>query len=145
MSIANDLARKLWNDIYGANTLWASDCFGTWIYRDDHGDYETQRVRPNGTGIAYNYGWDVDHIRPKADFNNPNDADFWNNYEPMHRQNNESKTDNFPYFEVKKRQYLVVKCNICSSHNLQGYGIIDVQTNQRVDWKGKKNQYYKVN
>jgi hypothetical protein len=142
MSISNNLARELWNAVFGANTLWAQDCFGTYIYRDDHGDYETTRLRPGGTGQRYNYGWDVDHIRPKSDFTNESDADFWNNYEPMHRQNNESKADDYPHFTVKNRQYKVVRCDICSSHNLPGYGIIDVQTNRRVDWKGKQNRYF---
>ncbi len=141
MSIANNLAMKLWDDVYGSK-MWAQDCFGTWIYRDDHGVYDKERVRPDGDGKRHVYGWDVDHIRPKADFSSPNDADFWNNYEPMHRQNNEMKSDNFPHFELGNRKYKVIKCDICSNHSLQGYGIIDIQTNKRIDWKGTQNQYY---
>lgn len=142
MSISNEKARKLWNDVYGENTLWASDCFGTWIYRDDHGDYQKTRIRPNGSGKGFNYGWDVDHIRPKSDFSNENDADFDNNYEPVHRSNNESKADNYPQFEISSKTYKVVKCDICGTHSVKGYGIVEAVSGKRIDWKGTQKKFY---
>lgn len=54
------------------------------------------RVRPGGSSRQYNYGWYVDHIRPKSDFTNKSDSDFWNNCEPMHRSNNSEKSDSYP-------------------------------------------------
>ena len=58
-----------------------------------------------GGSKYYDYSWNVDHIRPKASYSNENDADDWNNFEPMYRQNNLQKSDksqklysfNFPY------------------------------------------------
>jgi hypothetical protein len=142
MSISNDNARKLWNDVFGENVLWGVDCFGIYIYRDDHGVYDKQRIRPNGDGQNHYYGWDVDHIRPKSDFENENDADFWNNYEPMHRSNNEEKADNCPHFEINGRKFKIVKCDICSSNGVKGYGIQDVTTDKRIDWKARNRKYY---
>ena len=55
---------KLWNDVFDENTIWAQDCFGTWIYKDDFNHAESNRKRPNGDGEYYHYGWNVDHIKP---------------------------------------------------------------------------------
>lgn len=33
-------ALELWDVIYGKGTVWATDCFGTWMCRDDYGDTE---------------------------------------------------------------------------------------------------------
>jgi len=35
MTINKSIAFKLWNDIFGEQTLWTQDCFGTWIYKLD--------------------------------------------------------------------------------------------------------------
>lgn len=133
MNIDRDVAMKLWRDAYGT-ALWARDCFGTYIYRDDYGDYETTRIRPGGTGRRYHYGWDVDHIRPKSNFANELDADFWNNLQPLHHSNNQEKSDCYPYFKINGCQYQVVRDN----HG--GYGIVD-SSGHRIDWK-KDGKYY---
>lgn len=75
-------ADKLWIDVFGAQE-WAKDCFGTWIHKD---------------------AWNIDHIRPKSDFLNEFYSDFYNNYEPMHRQIDISKSDNYPQFEVNDKK-----------------------------------------
>ena len=133
MTIDKDLAMKLWGDVYG-NVLWATDCFGTYIYRDDYGDYDKKRLRPNGTGKYFNYGWDVDHIKPKAAFSNENNATFMNNLQPLHHSNNLEKSDGYPTFTVKNQPYRIV------SDNHGGYGIID-KYGHRVDWK-KDGRHY---
>lgn len=139
--MTKELAIKIWGDIYG-DTLWAQDCFGTWIYKNDYGDTERLRIRPNGTGRKYNYGWEVDHIKPKSKFSDESKADFYNNYEPMHYQNNRKKGDDI-VFTINEVEYQVVKCNICEKHQLMGYGIAVKKTGKRVDWKYKRNAYYR--
>ena len=142
MTIDKDLAMKLWSDIFGKDTLWAQDCFGTWMYRDDYGDHEkTRNNRPGGNGKYYTYGWDVDHIKPKSKFKNENDANFYNNLEPLQFINNQTKSDLLE-FEINKRKYKVVVCDICKLHGKNGYGILDIASNKRVDWKYTKNLYY---
>ncbi|MBP5342915.1 hypothetical protein J6Y73_03205 [bacterium] len=137
-------ALKMWDDIFG-NRKWATDCFGIWMYRDDYGDTSTKRNdRPGGTGESYSYGWEVDHIRPRSNFENESDADFMNNYEPMHWDNNRSKADNYPNFSINEKQYKVVKCDICSRYGIKGYGITN-NLGKRIDWKGTTNRYYKKN
>lgn len=137
-------ALEIWDAIFGANTKWAVDCFGTRMYRDDYGDTEKKRASPDGDGKQYHYGWEIDHIRPKSDFQNESDADLYNNYEPMHWQNNRDKADSFPHFMIDGKQYRIVKCDICGKHGLKGYGIID-QAGERVDWKGRNGKYFTTN
>ena len=79
--------------------------------------------------------WNVDHIRPKASYSDENEADDYNNFELMHRQNNLQKSDNYPHFEVNGKQYHVVK------NNNGGYGIADSNGN-RIDWK-KDGRHYR--
>ena len=136
-------ALKIWDDVFG-NTKWAMDCFGTYMYRDDYGDTETMRIRPDGDGKKYSYGWEIDHIRPKSNFSNESEANIMNNYEPMHWINNRDKADNYPHFEIEGKQYKIVRCDICSSNGLLGYGIKDENGN-RIDWKGRINKCYKNN
>jgi len=142
MAVTRNTATKLWNDVFGASVEWGTDCFGTYIHRDDYGDYDKMRVRPYGTGKQYNYGWDVDHIRPVSNFAKDSDADFWNNYEPMHRSNNSEKSSDYPHFSIDQKRYQVVTCDVCSQRNKKGYGIVDLQTNKRIDWKGVQNRCY---
>lgn len=137
-------ALKIWDAIFG-NKKWATDCFGTWMYRDDYGNTDkTRNDRPGGTGKSHSYGWEIDHIRPKSNFSNESDADLMNNYEPMHWQNNRNKSDSYPHFDIDGQKYNVVKCEICSGHGLQGYGIVD-SSGARIDWKGKTSRYYTKN
>ena len=136
MRISKELAQKLWNDVFG-NVLWAVDCFGTWIYRDDYGNTENKRIRPNGDGRMYNYGWDVDHVFPIS----RNGKDVMNNYEPMHHLNNKMKADNLN-FKINNTPYQIIKCEICGLNGLYGKGIKNQITNKRVDWKGVQHRYY---
>jgi hypothetical protein len=53
-----------------------------------------------GDSKSYDISWNVDHIRPPSDFDNEHNSNFFNNYEPMQRLNNNQKADNYPHFEV---------------------------------------------
>jgi hypothetical protein len=142
MSIDKNTAMIIWNSIYGSQTQFVLDCFGTYICKMDYGDYDTTRQRPGGDGKDHQYGWDVDHIRPKASFDDESEADFYNNYEPMHRENNIKKSDHFPGFSVGKTEYTVVNCEICTSNGKKGYGIQEVLTGKRIDWKGVRGKCF---
>lgn len=133
-------ALALWGEMFGKDTKWAIDCFGTYMYRDDYGDTETKRIRPGNTK-KYSYGWEVDHLRPKSDFGEKADPDINNNYEIMYWGNNRTKADNYPHFQIDGSDYTVVRCEMCSSHGLKGYGIED-SDGKRIDWKGKNRQYF---
>ena len=136
-------ALKLWDVIFGEKTKWATDCFDTWIYRDDYGEIEKKRLRPGNTN-EYKYGWEIDHIRPKSDFGENADPDLYNNYEIMHWNNNRTKGDNYPQFTIEGKEYKVVKCDICEKNNLKGYGIVD-SDNKRIDWKGRAGKCFANN
>lgn len=137
-------ALELWDAIFGKDNKWQLDCFNAWIYRDDYGEIDKTRLRPNGDGKPHNYGWEIDHIRPRSDFINESDANFLNNYEPMHFENNREKSNSFPHFKIEGKTYRIVKCDICSSNGYRGYGIINEQ-GQRIDWKGKEKKYFRSN
>lgn len=141
MLVDKKIAMKLWKDVFG-NSLWAVDCYGTWMYRDDYGKTNIKRNnRPNGTGDSYTYGWTVDHIRPVNKFESEEKATFWNNLEPIHYSNNAAKGDKIS-FNINGVDYQVVRCEICKSNHQLGYGIKNVATGQRVDWKYRTNSYY---
>ncbi|MBU1142306.1 MAG: HNH endonuclease [Firmicutes bacterium] len=134
MVITRVVAMRLWNDIFGENTIWARDCFGTWIHKDDFGNTTNMRRRPNGDGKEYVYGWTVDHIMPIS----KGGKDTWNNFEPMHYINNNKKGGDIS-FKIENVSYQVIKCNLCPGY---GYGIKNQQTNQRIDWKGVQQRWY---
>ena len=140
MRVDEDIAMKLWKDVFG-DQKWAVDCYGTWMYRDDYGKTDVLRVRPGGNGKQYNYCWNVDHIRPESDFASEEKATFWNNLEPVQISNNSAKSNSLSY-SINGVRYQVVKCDICKKHNQEGYGIKNVDTGKRVDWKYVKNCYY---
>lgn len=137
-------ALELWDAIFGKNHPWQLDCFGVWMYRDDYGDTEKKRIRPNGDGRLHTYGWEIDHIRPKDSFNYESEANFYNNYEPVHWENNREKSNNYPHFNIKNKQYRVVRCSVCRSNGFNGYGIIN-ELDDRVDWKGTQQRYFRTN
>jgi hypothetical protein len=137
MTVDKDTALKLWKAVFG-NELWAQDCFGTWMHRDAYSNQVVSMMWKDGKN--YDMSWNVDHIRPVSDFEKESAADFWNNFEPMHRQNNQSKSDNYPPFVVNNVNYTVVRCEICSRYSKPGYGIKNVSTGQRIDWKAKQNK-----
>ncbi len=134
MTIDKEIAMKLWKDVFG-NARFAQDCFGAWMCRDAYSNECVSMLDPNGSGKKYDYSWNIDHIRPKSSFQNENDADFFNNFEPMHRQNNLEKSDNYPHFTIDDKQYAVVK------NNNGGYGIVD-SFGRRIDWK-KDGRHYR--
>ena len=136
-------ALELWDVIYGKGTVWATDCFGTWMCRDDYGDTEKKRERPGNTD-EFEYGWEIDHIRPKSNFGENADPDLLNNYEIMHWRNNRGKGDNYPQFSVGDKTFKVIKCDICESNDLKGYGIVD-SDNKRIDWKGRSGKCFANN
>lgn len=134
-------AIEIWDAIFGKNNLWVQDCFGTWMYRNDYGDVDTYRIRPGGNGKKYKYGWEMDHIRPKSSYQNELDANYLNNYEPMHFENNREKSDLYPHFKISNKSYRVVRCDICGDNNLLGYGIVN-ERGVRVDWKGREGRFF---
>lgn len=134
MVVSQKIAMKLWRDVFGENTIWIRDCFGTWMHRDDYGDTEKVRRRPNGDNVDHVYGWTVDHIMPEA----KGGKDTWNNFEPMHFINNSKKKDDIS-FKIGDIPYQVIKCDLCPSY---GYGIKNQITGDRVDWKGIQRRWY---
>lgn len=132
--VTEEVARKLWKDVFG-NKEWAQDCFGTWMHRDAWSNKPVNKKRP-GQSKIYDYSWNVDHIRPKSDFANEHDSNFYNNYEPMHRLNNESKADDYPHFVVKEKKYKVFKQN-----GYNGYGIKN-SNGDAIDWKSVQGRHY---
>ena len=134
MTVDKELAMKLWNDVYGS-VRFAQDCFGTWMCRDAYSNEVVSMRDHLGGSKYYDYSWNVDHIRPKASYSNENDADDMNNLEPMHRQNNLAKSDNYPHFEISDKKYQVVR------NAKGGYGIVN-SSGIRIDWK-KNGRYYR--
>lgn len=132
--ITEKIAMKLWKDCFG-DEKFASDCFGTWMCRDGWGNDEYFTKRPGGDGKEHDYSWNVDHIRPKSNFKDEKDANFWGNFEPMSRGHNEEKSDKYPGFSIDGYQYTVVK------DGYGGYGIEDSNGN-RIDQKAIKGFYY---
>ena len=135
MTIDRNLADELWKDIYG-DDVWVTDCFGTWMHKDDYGDIEKVRTRPNGDGKNYNYGWNIDHIMPQDN----GGKDHLNNFELMHHSNNNAKDSNIS-FKINDIPYQVVKCDLCPGY---GYGIKNQKSNKRVDWKAIQNRCYDI-
>lgn len=137
-------ALQIWEAIYGRDVLWATDCFGTWMFKDDYGETDKERTRPGGDGRKYTYGWEIDHIRPKDDYLDEKQANFLNNYEPMHWEHNREKSNSFPHFMIGDNQYRIVRCTVCSKHGFKGYGIIN-EKGERIDWKGRNGEYFATN
>lgn len=134
MNIDYKFAMKFWNDVFG-NAKFAQDCFGTWMCRDAYSNEAVSMKDHQGGSEYYDYSWNIDHIRPKASFQNEDNADDLNNFEPMHRQRNLEKSDNYPSFSIQGRQYKIVQ------NNNGGYGIVD-SLGRRIDWK-KDGRHYR--
>ena len=134
MNIDYKFAMKFWSDVFG-NARFAQDCFGTWMCRDAYSNEAVSMKDHLGGNKYYDYSWNIDHIRPKASFQNEDNADNLNNFEPMHRQHNLEKSDNYPSFSIQGRQYKIVQ------NNNGGYGIID-SLGRRIDWK-KDGRHYR--
>ena len=133
MAINKELALKLWKDVFGEKRF-AQDCFGTWMCREAYSNECVPMQDHRGSNKIYDYSWNVDHIRPKASFAKEDEADFFNNFEPMHRQNNLQKSDDYPHFTVDNKKYRVVK------NDKGGYGIVD-SFGRRIDWKNDGRYY----
>jgi hypothetical protein len=65
-------------------TKYRKDACGAWIMRDKYGN------------VNHNYGWEIDHIYPKALGGNDNFV----NLRPLHIRNNKSKGDNYPDYKA---------------------------------------------
>lgn len=124
---------KIWSDVFGASMLWAQDCFGSWMHRDDYGDTKRLRKIPGGV-VEVNCGWRINTIMPTT----LGGRFAWNNYEPMHVENYEFK-DDLLRFTIKGDSFEVIKCNLSPGY---GYGIVNQSTGRRVDWKAKQNRWY---
>lgn len=141
MKISKSVALRLWDDVFGADNKIVLDCYGTYIFRDDYGDHETMRDWKDGK--KHSFGWDLDHIRPVSSFENESEADFMNNLEPIHFENNREKADRYPSFVIGDESYTVVRCDICGANGERGYGIKN-KDGVRVDWKAVSGHYYKT-
>ncbi|RLA81527.1 MAG: hypothetical protein DRG78_09085 [Epsilonproteobacteria bacterium] len=133
--VTEEKAKKLWKDVFG-DVEWAQDCFGYWMHRDAWSNEAVMMLKP-GRNKKYDYSWNVDHIRPKSDFGNDHDSNFYNNYEPMQRLNNDAKSNDYPHFKINNKSYKVFKQ---SGYN--GYGIIDDESNRPIDWKSVQGRHY---
>ena len=137
--VSEELALKVWKAAFG-DALWAQDCFGTWMCREDYGKRgELRNDRPGGLDHFYYYGWVVDFILPIKAFKDKSEALFWDNLEPMHYGNAKAKGKRTDFF-IRGKRFLVVKCPACSSLDQVGYGILDASTSRRVDWKCRKGR-----
>ena len=133
--ISKELAFKLWEDVFGKEE-WASDCFGIMMNKYAWSDEEVILLKPGNTK-KYDYSWNVDHIRPKSNFENEIDSNFLNNFEPMHRLNNQEKSDSYPIFYIDGKKYQVFR-----QEGYYGYGILDVTNNKKIDWKSRTHKNY---
>jgi hypothetical protein len=137
MQVSKDVALKVWALAFGSKE-WAVDCFGYLMNVNDYGDFDKSRsIGPNGhTSKAYSYGWSIDHIKPTAS-NGPDDM---NNYEPMWHGNNAEKSDRYPGFKIDSKNYTVITYR--TPRGDTAYGIQDVSTGLRVDWKKDGKYFY---
>ena len=85
MNMNETLIESVWkkaNQIDGYDdTKWRKDFAGAWIQR-------------NQLGIRSEYGWEIDHIKPKS----MGGSDDESNLIPMHWRNNVCKANNYPVF-----------------------------------------------
>lgn len=82
--------------------IWRKDFAGAWIRKDLY-------------GVIHNYGWEIDHRRPKV----MGGTDSYDNLFPVHVKNNRAKGDDYPHFKtiitsdgnknIEKEQSWVVK------------------------------------
>lgn len=82
--------RKVWEKasiIMGNDPdIFRKDKAGAWIRWSDYGKTE----------IKTNYGWHIDHKKPKSKGGN----DDLENLQPLHWANNEAKADNYPNWKA---------------------------------------------
>jgi hypothetical protein len=129
MTINKEIALKLWDHRYGSDTVFAEDCYGTYMCREDYGiePGTKTRVRPGGSGKEYFYGWNIDHIKP-ADKGGTDDPQ---NLELVHyNHNGPDKSDDTKY-TIDGKEYKIVVDPFYEN----GYGIYSVQDGMRIDWK----------
>lgn len=65
--------------------IYRKDACNAWIKRDDYGNTQSK------------YGWEIDHIKPKALGGN----DDLTNLQPLQWENNRHKADNYPNWSCK--------------------------------------------
>ena len=134
MTVDKKTALKVWQAAFG-NVEWAVDCFGTLMNVSAYSNESVVMRRP-GDNRDYDYSWNIDHIRPISNFEKESDANFMNNLEPMHRENNLEKLDNYPNFKIDGKSYKVVR-----TEGFYGYGIANL-LGIRIDWKARTHQYF---
>lgn len=124
MTIDDQNLTALWYKRYGY-TKWIRDCYGYWIYLDDHGNNCSKRITPDGR--LEDCGWEIDHIYPQS-YGGGNDE---TNLEFTYHCVNEAKSNNLNYsfngksYSVRKRPYKY------------GYGIVNLSTYMFIDYTSK--------
>ena len=90
MSFTEETIQKVWEkgkEIPGTDpNIWRKDECGATIKRTEYGNRNSQ------------YGWEVDHIVPES----KGGTDHLSNLQPLHRENNQAKSDNYPSWTCAK-------------------------------------------
>lgn len=77
MSFSPEKIQQVWEKGTYVTNEWRKDACGAWIHRDHYGHTETD------------YGWEIDHIIPKA----RGGSDDLSNLRPLHHMNNRAKAE----------------------------------------------------
>lgn len=88
-NFSDELIQKVWEKGFKIENIdadvYRKDAADAWIQRDKYGKQEE-------------FGWSIDHVYPQKSGGDKN----INNLRPLHWENNNSKSDNYPNYRVVK-------------------------------------------